>query len=323
MALWRGRRENSFDPDQLRIEGAPRGRLARRIRGHLRRLEPIAMLTPRWSAPQSFLEDVALDLAVGEPEIGCRTVSFRPLMGRSTAEARNFLLRVLGELGGDMGYGVPMVVDRRGFMTAAGMMLDAAQEDSDYPVALLAHGAEHVPVEILEDLVEVWSRYVEDVGSARRFTMLLAGSVDTPGLAVDGATRIDLADFGEHEAAESLIVHIGQVDAQQIERAARFSGGVPAIVQALGTAGLGGLSSPEAYLRAMGPLGEEIRGAVLNAMAMPHAAERLHDLFGGEPRVEEPELDRPLLMSGILRRVRKVGPPQVALRSPAIAAAAG
>src|SRR4051812_11808227 len=90
--LLEGRRSTVFDPDQVRMEEATRGRLARRLRGHLRRLEPVAMLTPRWSAPQGFLEDLALDLAVGEPEIGCRTVSFRPLMGRSAPEAWNFLL---------------------------------------------------------------------------------------------------------------------------------------------------------------------------------------------------------------------------------------
>ncbi|MDP2313315.1 MAG: hypothetical protein Q8P41_10450 [Pseudomonadota bacterium] len=324
--LLEGRRDFAFDPEQLRIEGSPRGRLARRIRGHLRRLEPIAMLTPRWSAPQSFLEDLALDLAVGEPEIGCRTVSFRPLMGRTAPEAWNFLLRVIGELGGgEWGtHGVPMVCDRRGFFNAAAMLLDQAQEDAPYPIALLAHGAEHLPVEVLDDIAQVWSRYAEQVEHDRRCTILLAGSVDTPALDVGGSSRIDLTDFGELEAADSLVLQLGVVDPQELERAARFSGGVPAIVAALAIGAQRGFpNSPTEYLRAMGPIAHEIRGAVQSALTAPDTADRLQMLLDGEPQLEDADVDPALLFSGVIRRVRRPGGPHVALRSPAIAAAAG
>jgi hypothetical protein len=323
--LLRGRRDTTFDPEQLQIESATRGRLARRLRGHLRRLEPVAMLTPRWSAPQAFLEDLALDLAVGEPEIGCRTVSFRPLMNRSAPEAWNFILRVLGELGGNEwgSRAVPMVGERRGFYNAAEMMLDAAQEDAAYPIALLAHGAEHLPVEVLDDIGQVWARYAEQTTSGRRCTLLLAGSVDTPALDVQGASRLDLADFGEAEAAASLVLQLGRVDPREVARAARFSGGVPAIVQALAASTDGLPISPGEYLRAIGPIGEEIRGAVQIALTQPDTAERLHQLLDGEPRLEEPEVDPQLLMAGIVKKVRHVGGPHVALRTPAIAAVAG
>jgi hypothetical protein len=326
-ALLTGRREASFDPEQLRMESAPRARLARRIRGHLRRLEPVAMLTPRWSAPQSFLEDVALELAVGEPEIGCRTVSFRPLMGRSTPEAWNFLLRVLGDLvGGEAPRIAPMVCDRRGFHNAVEMLFGRVQEESDYPVALLAHGAEHLPVEVLEDLCRVWARYVEDVANDRRCTLLLAGSVETPALEVGPGSRIDLADFGELEAAESLVTRLGASDPMRVAWAARFSGGVPAIVQALanGVSGTDELPlSPAEMLRVVGPLGDELRGAVQSALTLPDTAERLHFLLDGQPRREEPTVDATLLLSGVIRRVRRAGGAHVALRSPAIASVAG
>lgn len=285
------------------------------------------MLTPRWSAPQSFLEDLALDLAVGEPEIGCRTVSFRPLMGRSTPEAWNFLLRVLGDLVGVEELRIaPMVCDRRGFYNAAEMLFGRAQEETEYPIALLAHGAEHLPVEVLEDLCRVWGRYVEDVAADRRCTLLLAGSVETPALEVGPGSRIDLADFGEVEATESLVVQLGARDPAQVEWAARFSGGVPAIVQALahGVARADDLPrSPTELLRAVGSVGDELRGAVQSALTLPDTAERLHSLLDGEPRFEEPDVDEPLLLSGVIRRVRRVGGPHVALRSPAIASVAG
>ncbi len=336
-----GRRATSVAPEQAAMALAPRSRLARRIRGHIRRLEPVAMLTPRWSAPQEFLEDLALDLAVGEPEIGCRTVSFRPLLGRPAAEARNFLLRVFSELtGGEWGArAVPMVCDRWGFHHAAEQLLDAAQERARCPMALLAHGAEHLTVEILEDLTHVWTAYAERTRGESRCTVLLAGSVDTPALSVDGAARIDLTDFGEAEAAASLVLQLAErdpgigeralgeraePDAGAVARAVRFSGGVPAIVQALARGEASGgrfPASPTQYLRAMGPLAEDLRGAVEIALLSPASAERLHDLRDGRPRRQEVEVDRGLLMSGLLRPVRQIGGPHVALRSPALAGA--
>lgn len=285
------------------------------------------MLTPRWSAPQSFLEDLALDLAVGEPEIGCRTVSFRPLMGRGASESWNFLLRVIADLGGadNSARMLPMVCDRRGFFNASAMLLERAQEESPYPVALLAHGAEHLPVEVLDDLAQMWARYASDVRAERRCTLLLAGSVETPALDV-GPNRIDLADFGEVEATDSLVLQLGAVDPAEVERAARFSGGVPAIVQALvaGSERAANLpNSPSELLRSTGHLGEEIRTAVQGVMTAPDTAERFMTLLDGDARDFEPDLDDALLLAGVIRRVRKPGAPKVALRSPAIVAATG
>lgn len=324
LALWHAKQGASVDADQLWQEGAMRARSARRVRANLRRLEPVAMLTPRWSAPQGFLEDIALDLAVGEPSVGCRTVSFRPLLGRSNAEAWNFILRVLAELGNTSWQQrpLPMVVDRRGFYYASEQLLDEAHQEAPYPVALLAHSCEHLPVEVLEDIALVWARYAERARSERRCTVLLAGSVDTPALDVGGAARMELTDFAESEAAAALVMHVGAIPPRLLERAAQFSGGVPAIVKALGEgAGNGAFpAQPEDMLRAMGPVADELRFAMQSAMAEPDAAERLYQLMLGEPLIEEPSLDRGLLMAGLLRRSRLVGESRVELRSAALAA---
>ena len=325
MALLRGRRDYVFDTQQVHLEEAIRGRTARRIRGHLRRMDSVAMITPRWSSPQGFLEDMALDLAVDEPEIGCRTVSFRPLMGRSAPEAWNFLLRVLSELpGGDWGTRpVPMVCDRRGFFYAAEQLLESAHEQALYPVAMLAHGVEHLPVEILDDLAQVWTRYLDQTRTGRRCTLMLAGSVDTPALDVGGATRVELCDYGESEAAASLILKLGLVDPAVLDRAVRFSGGVPSLVEALGAGALerGELPrQPGELLRCMGPTAEDLRGAVEMALTSSGTADRFHMLLDGEARTEDPDMDRSLLMAGLVRRVRVTGAPQVMLRSPALAA---
>lgn len=325
MAIFKGRRDTAFDPELAFAESALRSRTARRVRAQLRRLEPIAMLTPRWSAAQGFLEDLALDLAVGEPSIGCRTVSFRPLLGRSMPESWNFILRVLADLPGNQWNTrpLPLVVDRRGFYHAAEKLLEEAHEDAEYPVAVLGHGCEHLPVEVLEDIAMCWARYAQDAGPDRRCTVLLAGTVDTPALDVGGATKVDLLDLGEAEAAASLVMHVGATSLHTLTRAAKFSGGVPAIVTALaeGSGGAGLPPRPEDMLRCLGPLADELRGAMFHAMADPEIAERLFQLARGEPLVEEPALDRELMMAGLLRRVRGTTA-QVELRSPALAAAA-
>ena len=64
MELFKLRRDSAFDPEHVHVEGALRGRTARKVRNQLRRLEPVALLTPRWTSPQAFLEDIALDLAL-------------------------------------------------------------------------------------------------------------------------------------------------------------------------------------------------------------------------------------------------------------------
>jgi hypothetical protein len=325
LEVWRSRQGSTFDREHAYTEAAIRGRTARRVRTNLRRLEPVAMLTPRWSAPQGFLEDLALDLAVGEPAVGCRTVSFRPLLGRAPAEAWNFLLRVLADLAGPgwQTRPLPLVVDRRGFYNAAEMLLDEAHNDAAYPVALLGHSCEHLPVEVLEDLALVWARYAERAREGRRCTVLLAGSVDSPALDVGGAVRVDLCDYAEAEAAASLVMHVGAIPPRLLEKAARFSGGVPALVNALGEgAGREAFPSlPEDMLRAMGPVADDLRASLQHALTNPDAAERLYQLMPGEPLVEEPAIDRELLMAGLLRRARGIGVPRVELRTPAIALA--
>lgn len=322
LALWKAKRDTVFDRELIEAESAQRGRTARRVRAQLRRLEPVAMVTPRWSAPQAFLEDIALDLAVGEPAVGCRTVSFRPLMGRSVGEAWNFILRVLADLAPNEDGVVPTVADRRGFLYVAERLLAQAHEESPYPVAVLAHGCEHVPVEVLTDIAHLWTEYLARAAGVRRCTLLLAGSIDTPALDVGGALRVHLTDFSENEAELQLDGTV-RASHSSIAKASRFSGGVPAILQAIqnGAADAALPSHPEDLLRVMGPVADELRAAVTAALTSPKTADRLYELLPGVPVVEDPIVDRELLMAGLLRRVRVRGDNLVELRTPAIAAA--
>ncbi len=325
MAMLRGRHEPVVDAERYLLEGALRGRTARKVRSALRRLEPVTLRTPRWSAPQPFLERLALDLAVGEPRLLCRTVSFRPMMGRSPAEARNFVLRLLTELwDGGEARPLPIVMDRRGFTRAASDLFEAAHRDSAQAVALLGHGAEHLPVEVLEDLGQAWRLYTGWAGDNRRCTMLISGTVDVPTLGA-GTVALELTDLSDAEVAECLIQHYGSIPSGMLEPVVKICGGVPGVLDAM----LAGVTqarnlptNPGDALRRVGGVGEELRGAVQGVMASPDIADRLHQLADGLPHSEDAELDRDLLMVGLARRARQPGPPQVVLRAHLLAAAA-
>lgn len=317
-----------FDPEQRFLETALRGRTARKARAHLRRMEPVVVFTPRWGGVGRFMEDLALDLAVGEPAVGCRTVGFQPLQGRPLAECWQFVHHLFGQLGqrGWTTRAPTSIADRRGFQWALEQALEEAHRSAPHRVALLAHGAEHLPVEILEDVTSAWRDYAERHADARRATLLLAGSSAAPWLHIGDAPRVDLADYGEAEAAAAIVGRAGPLPLRHLERVARFTGGVPAAVETVGAAArkLGGLPSrPDELVAALGPLGDEMRGAVDIVAAHDHLSDRLHDLLSGEPLPAAPEVDEPLIMAGLARTVRTAGGDATTLRAPAIATLVG
>lgn len=326
--VFRGRRESPFDREIHVVEGALRGRTARRARALMRRVHTLALLTPRWTAPQSFLEDLALDLAVGEPKVACRTVGFRPLMGRSDPECWNFLLRVIAELAGPQAARrpVPMVGTRSGFQHAAEYLIDRAHDEAELPMTLLGHGAEHVPVDILRDLAEAWGRYHLRSGDGRRVGLLVAGAVASPVLLEGMDAALDLGDYGPAEAAATMVLQMGPIPAPLLQRAAHFSGGVPALVHALAVGVTERALLPtdtESMLRCLGGMADEIRAAVTMAVMNLDVADRFYALADGEVHREVPELDDPLRMAGLIRRVRTGASARVELRSPALALVAG
>lgn len=317
-----------FDPEQHFLELALRGRTARKARAHLRRMEPVVVFTPRWGGVGRFMEELALDLAVGEPAVGCRTVSFQALQGRPLAECWQFVHHLFAQLG-QRGWTPPSptsIADRRGFQWAIEQALENAHRDAPHRVALLAHGAECLPVEILEDVTTAWRDYADRHADARRATLLLAGSASAPWLHIGEAPRVHLADFGEAEAAAAIVGKAGPLPVRHLERIARFTGGVPAAVEQLGAAARsqGGLPSRrEELVSALGPLGIEMRGAVDIVAAHDHLADRLHELLPGEPLAVATEVDEPLVMAGLARTVRTPSGDATILRAPAIATLVG
>lgn len=302
-----------------------RSRVGRRVRGHLRQLLPVALTTPRWSAPQAFLEDVALDLAVGEPGIRARTISCRPCSGRGAAEAWNHLLRALVELVDepDELRMPPLVCERRGFAYAAGEILREAHGEREEAVALLVHGVEHLPVEVLKDLQDVFGVHRAAHADEARATLLLAGAGATPALHLPDLHHLELADYSEAEATATLLLRMGAVPITSLSRPVRFAGGLPALVQALAhrAASEGHLPVQTLELvKAIGPLAEDLRAAVATALTAPATAERFYQLGDGGPHAEDPERDRALHRAGLIRRIRQPGRTDVELRAPALVA---
>lgn len=295
---------------------------ANRAEACLRRMEPVVLFTPRWSHPQSFLEDIALDLAVGEPALGCRTLSLRPTQGRESPFAWQFLLKVVSQLGDDRWFRgkAKEVAERKGFRHALGEMLDLAQERLPYPVALLLHGAEVLPAGVVEDLFEAWTAYGDRHGDARRCVLLAAGAVDSPALQEVDAHHSHVSDYSEEEAMTRLGTLAGRARWSDLQEAARFSGGTPALVEAFGRHAAATGSLPhEAWslLQCLGPLSDEIRGVADIVLSDPVLGERLDTLLAGQPLPVEPGIDQRLIASGLVRQVLSRGQFCVALRAPA------
>lgn len=320
--------ERHFDPAQRATEAAHRGRSGRSVRTSLRRQEPVALLTPRWSCPQAFLEDVALELAISEPGIGCRTVNLRPLGGRNRVAAWQFLLRVLSQLSAPhtQEVRIPTVAERKGFRLVAQELLAQAQENSTSPVALMAHGAEHLPVDAAEDLLLAWESYSSAYPADRHCVLLLGGTANAPALRGFEGRPVELADFGHSEAQDMLGRIVGPQLCTRMGGAATFTGGVPALVEAIGrhVRLQRRIENDEwALLSSAGKIGDEIRGVVDILVSDHHLAARLDQLLPGLPLPMEPGLDSQLITAGLARRAYEIPGAHVCLRAPAIASLVG
>lgn len=305
------------------LDTALRGRAARAVRGRLRRMEPVVLVAPPWAGVPRFLEDVSLDLAVGEPTVGCRTVSFRSAAGRSQAEAWQIALHLFGQLGqrGWRRSAPATVADRRGFRWALEQVLEEAHRSAPHPVALLAHDVERLPLELLEDIASAWAGYRDRHPVDRRCTVLLATTDAADWLQLGPAPQVALVDFAAPEVESALTSVAGGLPARELESVARFTGGIPGLVERIGDVARrsGRLPrGPREMLASCGPVERELRAAVDQAIAHDQLADRLVSLRPGEPEPVEPTVDTPLLRAGLVRRVRRAGGELIELRAPVI-----
>jgi hypothetical protein len=302
-----------LDPNQIWLEGALRGRAARRTRALLRRSLPVHVKAPRWSDPAQFLEELSLDLAVGEPPLGCRRVALRHLKGATAPRARLEILRVLAGLARPHGLVPPPVpADRGGFRAAITELVDKALAEVPHAMALLFSEVDHLPIEVGEDLVEAWQGLLGAHAPDPRISLLLTSSTDIRWTAP--LATVDLSDFGENESAAEITRRVGPMAPHALRSATLLSGGVPALVEALAHVATEIDDDPDAAIARL-PIADELRGAVDIASMDSRMGARLGDLANG---VQEREDDDALLVAaGLARTTRDAR--HTELRSPLFA----
>ena len=307
--ILRGKRNGCFDRNQYYLEAANRARVARKVRCRIRQMEPVVLETPRWSSPERFLDDLAGDLAVGSPEIYARSLSVTPLRGRDRGYAMTWLATGVRDFVG-IAEPVRQAVGRRGFQH---QLLSYFMEADRGPLrALLIHGLETLGNELTQDLVLAYQEFLDQrAGERRSFVLLLASSAGAASLQVSGsegqvgrelAEVIVLPDYGGREAVEALVEYSGSASQASLEAAAEISGGIPAVLEAMGgaVAQSGRLADPTELMRTLGPVGAEIRRAAAIIAADVQLADRLERLAREGALPPDPKTDAALGRAGLV-----------------------
>lgn len=309
--LLRGKRGGAFDRDQYYLEQAVRARIARKVRFRLRRMEPVLLVTPRWSEPLRFLDDVATDLQIGEPSVRARTLSVRPLEGRTPHQAWSWFVLAVTEF-----CALPLdgpawkVVSRRGFRHVMRELFARAEEGERR--CLLVHGLEHMHVEALRDLLDVYGAHLRERALVGRppgrsgFNLLLAGAIDAPHFEIAGVDRIVLEDFSDREAMEALVEQIGVDDVPKVRSAVGLVGGIPAMLDVLGTEAAARLTElatdSSAIWSLLGGVATEVRRAFDIVVSDETLLARMERIARDGPQTPDPR-DSALLRAGLVRSV--------------------
>jgi hypothetical protein len=318
IAILRGKRDGSFDPDQRYLEQAWRNRIARQVRVHARRMEPVTIVTPRWSQARRFLDDLSGDLLLGEPAVVARPLSLLPLQGRTPHQAWAWLVQAITEfcrlsLDGPAW----QVVSRRGFRHVMAELF-ARAEDGERR-CLMIHGLEHIHVEALRDLISAFSEHVAQREGEARFNLLLCSGVDAEHFRFPGFRRVVLSDYGDEEAVEALVEHIGPKERGFLEGIVEVVGGVPAFIDVLGSQPqrlAEVVADPDSVWRVLGSAAVDLRSVVEIATADPDASARL-EFLASEGSAPPAPTDHSLFDAGLVRRDPLDG--RTRLRSPLIA----
>ena len=294
----------TFDSEQHRLELDLRSRSARRARGLLQRMEPMVLLTPPWSSPRSFLEDLALEMAMADPPLRCRTLSVSPLRSRERPEMWKWLLTAFAGLEGGRHLDIPYVASTVGFRQGLLEVLVRLQAHLSVPTALLIHDAEVLPAEVRLALMEAWSRFRQDLPTGRRVEMILAGRF-RPETSCD-LQVIPLTDYGTEEASE-VMESLVPFAPEHIKAAVLFSGGIPEVLGAMAThlRGASTLSpSASGLLQSLGGLHQELAATVRTAHQHPQFSRRLTHLGAAGELPWDEDVDEPLERAGLLARNR-------------------
>jgi hypothetical protein len=250
-------------------------------------LNPVVLTTPRWSEGQRFLDDIATDLSIGTPSFIARTLSLAPLQGRHTHECWRWLSRALSDFFDLADVGGPLIsaVDRHGFRHVLGGLFRRTNRGPRR--ALLVHGLEHVNVEVTRDLFQAYVDHQEEVGATRRLVMLFGGAAELPppGVPSEPFQSVLLPDYTPIEAVEALAEQLGPTSAEELSRLCAWIGGVPALIEQAGQAArqqMNFVRDIDDVCRLLGPLADEVRGAVSTATSSDEMHARFEQIVAGD-----------------------------------------
>ncbi len=307
-------RQSPFDPEQHRLETDLRSRSARRARGLMRRMEPIVMRTPRWSSPQAFLEDLALEMALEKTPVRCRTLSLEPMRSRERHETWTWLLEALAQLGPNGPLETTYVASPVGFRRAVVELLQRLQSELTHETALLVHHAETLAPGVSSALIEAWVQYAHLVPTNRMVNLLLCGALgETSGEKIHSLT---LNDYSSHEATRAMSSMLDANSPDGLNAAVAFSGGIPAVIDTMAQniRRIGGIPlSTSGLMKCLGDLQPDLQEAMQLISDRPELAQRVDALVAADLLPLIPELDQALITAGL---VSCVGRNQVSIRAP-------
>jgi len=319
IAILKGKRNGAFDRDQYYLEGAQRARLARKARALLRGMRPVALVTPRWSEPQQFLDDVAVDLLLGEPVVRSRMLSLRSLRGRTTHQAWTWLVQAVSNFTQQSLPGPAwQVVDRHGFDKVMENLLSRTHEGER--TCLMIHGLEHLNTTARDDLLAVLAAHAAEGVARSGLNFVLAGAVNAQLLTAPRITSLVLPDFSVGEAVESLVEYLGVDDLQRLRDVVELVGGVPEVLHMLGTDSASRINdivhNRHIFWNALGLVGSDILRTFREVTADDALSLRLDRIAQG-PQAVEADADDALIRAGLCRQTRDGR--QTMLRAPVFA----
>jgi len=279
------------------------------------------MEAPRWSSPQGFLEDLALEMALEKNPVRCRTLSLQPMKNRERHETWTWLLKAIAHLGPCGPLETPYVASTVGFRRAVVDLLQRLQTELTHETALLVHHAESLAPGISSALLEAWVQYAHLVPTNRMVNLLLCGA---PGEHNDDPVHtLVLNDYSSHEATRAMSSMLETSSADGLHAAVAFSGGIPAVVDAMakGIRRIGGIPlSTSGLLKCLGDLQPDLQEAMKLVSDRPELAKRVDALVEEELLPLVPELDQTLINAGLVScSVHN----QVSIRAPLFLSMAG
>jgi hypothetical protein len=318
MIVVAGRRRVPLAPWELAIERRVRGAAARRARAMLRQGRMVLMRHPRWADVPGFLHDLAEDLAVDAPEILSTRLDLSNLVTQGGQVGPEGWARLLSRLSEAAGVPLPTAaawpMAREGFRFGLHAVLEGSREMPRR--ALLAHGAHHLPVDVLQDLAHTWAKWSRPGAEPPSLRLLLAvrgANVD----AIEDAHLLTLPDWEVNELTSYLTGWLGLVP-DVARKLAIATGGLPEVVRRVILRGrVQGRDPDVVVLEALGSLRGQVEETLRVCRAEDQLAARL-DALCEESLPYEPGVDDSLVSTGVVRVVGRRPELWAELRSPVV-----